>query len=249
MSEIQNKSVITGKISKITEKIEFDPEFLIKAVITQNMIMFAISVVLSGRRVFLDINPLTFLQVTSESLIRLGASGSGLVFERHMWWTLLSAGYNHANLLHIVFNMLAFMSLARLIAALFGNSVMFTIYTISTITGFLMSALAGIPLTVGASAGICGLVGASIIFGTVSRDAIAIVVKKQTTGWIVSLIMMGLMIRGINNWAHGGGFLGGAVYAYFALKTAGIKGMGKIHLLLSGACVLATVLALGAAVF
>lgn len=248
MTEKPNKTVITGKVSKITEKIEFDPEFLIKAVITQNMIMFAIAVVLSGRRIFLDINPLTFLQVTPESLIRLGASGSYLVLQKHMWWTLLSAGYNHANLLHIVFNMLAFMSLGRLIATLYGNPVMFTVYTVSTITGFMMSALAGIPLTIGASAGICGLLGASIIYGTFAKDAIAIVVKKQTTGWIVSLIMMGLMIRGINNWAHGGGFLGGAAYGYFALKTAGIKEIGKLHALISGICIIATILSLATAV-
>jgi len=249
MKEIQNKSVNTGIITKITEKIEFDPEFLIKAVITQNMIMFAIAVVLSGKRIYLAINPLTFLQVTTDSLIRLGASGSGLVLERHMWWTLLSAGYNHANLLHIVFNMIAFMSLGRLIAVLYGNSVMFTVYTISTITGFMLSALAGVPITIGASAGICGLLGASVIFGAVSKDAIAIVVKNQTTGWIVSLIIMGLLIPGINNWAHGGGFLGGASYGLFALKTAGIKGIDKIHLFLSGLSIIATILALGIAVF
>lgn len=234
----------TGIISKITEKLENDPEFTIKAVISLNMLIFATAVVMSGREISLAINPLSFLQVTADALIRMGASGARLVFREKMWWTLLSAGYNHASLLHIIFNMLAFMSLGRLTAAVYGNQVMISIYTFSTITGFLLSALAGIPLTVGASAGICGFIGASIIYGFISKDALAIVIRKQNTGWIVSLIIMGLLIPGINNWGHGGGFLGGAAFGFIALKTARLKGIERVHSALAASCVTATVLSI-----
>lgn len=239
----------TGIISKITEKLENDPEFTIKAIISLNMLIFAASVIMSGRAIGMTMNPLSFLQPSTESMIRLGASGSGLVFREKMWWTLLSAGYCHASLLHIIFNMLAFMSLGRLTAAVYGNQAMISIYTFSTITGFLLSALAGIPLTVGASAGICGLIGSSIIYGFVAKDALAIIIRKQNTGWIISLVLMGALIPGINNWGHGGGFIGGAAFGFIALKTARWKGIERVHSAIAASSITATILAILIAVY
>ncbi len=236
-------------MSKITEKFWNNSDFTIKAVITVNMAVFAIAVLLSGKSIYLDMNPFAFMSVSAPVLVRTGATGALVISAGKMWWTLLSAGYNHASLLHIVFNMIAFMSLGRLIASLYGNPVMFSVYTFSTITGFLLSSVAGVPVTVGASAGICGLIGASVIYGMLSKDAFAVIIKQQTSGWILSLVIMGFIIPGINNWGHAGGFAGGAFWGYCTLKTAGIDYIGRIHSAVALFCAIMTILAIGAAFY
>lgn len=240
MNALKKPSFFSSIMTKMTE----GNDLIIKTVITINMAMFGIAAILSGRNLVIDLNPLVFMQVTAESLIRLGATGSVPLIDRNMYWTLLSAGYIHANLLHIVFNMLAFMSLGRLVSTLYGATVMFTVYTISTITGFLVSGIAGVQITIGASAGICGLIGAALIYGTIVKDALAIAVKSHTTGWIVSLVIMGLLIPKINNWGHAGGFAGGALYALIILKTAGTGLAPRIHSILFAISVLATLFSL-----
>jgi hypothetical protein len=39
-------------------------------------------------------------------------------------------------------------------------------------------------------------------------------VFKQTSGWIVGLVLFGLLVPSINNWGHGGGVLAGAGLAW-----------------------------------
>ena len=38
-------------------------------------------------------------------------------------------------------------------------------------------------------------------------------IYKQALGWIVGLIIFGLIFKGINNWAHGGGVISGILLA------------------------------------
>src|SRR5215210_1366510 len=109
-------------------------------------------------------------------LARFGAAGAKPVFEFGRWWTLLSAGWLHGDLIHIGFNLYWVRMLAPAIANLYGGSRMIVIYTFSTIAGFLVSStvgwwvhylghmqwleglrLGGAVLTVGASAPILGL--------------------------------------------------------------------------------------------
>jgi rhomboid protease GluP len=78
------------------------------------------------------------------------------------------------------------------------------------VAGFYASYLAGIPLTIGASAGLCALVGAALCYGKRRGGIYGQQVYRQTSGWILGLVLIGLL-PGINNWAHGGGMLAGAV--------------------------------------
>ncbi len=48
----------------------------------------------------------TFLSPSTPSLFLFGASGGIPVFRFNRWWTVLSAGWLHAGLLHILFNMM-----------------------------------------------------------------------------------------------------------------------------------------------
>ncbi|PYR58312.1 MAG: rhomboid family intramembrane serine protease [Acidobacteria bacterium] len=145
-----------------------------------------------------------------------GASGAYPVFVEGRWWTLLSAGWVHAGLLHILFNMLWVRQLGPAVADIYGAARMVIIYTIACVTGFFLSsflaAFAAIPFfsgagyTLGASAPIFGLLGALVYYG---RRGGSSLVRSEATGYAITLFVFGLIMPGVDNAAHAGGFLGG----------------------------------------
>ena len=189
------------------------PEDFLKGLIWTNVAFFILAILLSSGRVRLSVNPLTFLAPDNWSLLRLGASGALPIDRLGRLWTLVSAAYLHGGLLHIFFNMAALNQIGRLISREYGVYRMFVIYTIGTVVGFYASYLAGVVLTIGASAGLCALVGAALYYGKRRGGIYGQAVYRQTSGWIVGLILIGLM-PGINNWAHGGGLAAGAAVAH-----------------------------------
>src|SRR2546422_2719663 len=119
---------------------------------------------------------LSFLGPNTRALFLFGASGALPVFVAGRWWTVLSAAWLHAGLLHILFNMMAVRQLAPPTADFYGPARTVIIYTAGAIPGFAVSSFAGafIPalpflrgsqLTIGASAPISGLIGALMYYG------------------------------------------------------------------------------------
>ena len=148
-----------------------------------------------------------------------GASGAFPVFGQHRWWTLLSAGWLHGSILHILFNMMWVRQLGPATAEMYGAGRMVIIYTIAGAIGFLISSTAGflfanvpVPflrgagLTVGASAPIFGLLGALVYYG---RRGGSSIVGAQALQYAVILGLFGFIMPGIDNYAHAGGFAGG----------------------------------------
>ena len=161
-----------------------------------------------------------FLAPSVQSLFLFGASGVIPVFRYGRWWTFLSAGWLHAGVLHILFNMMWIRQLAPATSEMYGASRMVIIYTIAGITGFAASTLSGafIPVlggagfTVGASAPIFGLLGALVYYGRRTGSSI---VGDQAKSWAIALFIFGFIFRGVDNWAHLGGFAGGYATAKF----------------------------------
>lgn len=154
---------------------------------------------------------LNFLAPAPLVLERFGASGGYPVFGLGRWWTLLSAGWLHAGLLHIFFNILWVRQLAPQTAELYGAARMVILYTLSSITGFLLSSVVHFnnPLhyTVGASAPIFGLLGALVGYG---RRTGSSAIGSQAWTYALLLFVFGFVFGGgVDNWAHAGGFVGG----------------------------------------
>jgi rhomboid protease GluP len=105
--------------------------------------------------------------------------------------------------------MMALKTLAPLVMKEFGLYRMFSIYTLTGIAGFLLSYFGNVYLTIGASSGLCGLIGASLFFGKSRGGEWGRLVYKQTLGWVVTLILIGFLMPNINNWGHGGGLIAG----------------------------------------
>lgn len=146
------------------------------------------------------------LPPTTEALIRFGAAGALPVFQYGRWWTVLSAGWLHGDLIHIFFNLYWLRMLAPGTAELYGPSRMVVLYTVSSAAGFLVSSLSGVGLTVGASAAILGLLGAMIAYG---RRTGSHQLRRQAWYYAIMMIAFGFLWPRVDNWAHLGGFAGG----------------------------------------
>ena len=143
----------------------------------------------------------------------LGATGTYPIDHFGRYWTLISANYLHGGILHIIFNLMALKQIAPWASNEYGPSRMFSIYTLGGIIGYVVSYLAGVPFTIGASAAVCSLIGALLYYGKSRGGAYGSSVYREVSGWVISLFIFGLIFPGINNWGHGGGILGGIIVA------------------------------------
>lgn len=194
------------------------------------------------------------LAPSTEILFLLGASGALPVVVYGRWWTLLTAGWLHAGVLHVLFNVLWIRQLAPAVADLYGPARMVVIYTLSGVTGFALSTLAGIYLanapfffrgagfTVGASAPIFGLLGALVYHG---RRTGSSHVSQSSLQYALFLGIFGLIFPGVDNYAHAGGFAGGYLVGVLLdpLKPERVD-----HIVMAVACLLATAVALGVSI-
>ena len=200
-------------------------------------------------------NPLTMLSPHPSVQVILGAAGAEPVFGYGRWWTVLTASWLHANLLHILFNMLWIRQLGPATADIYGPGRMVIIYTLAGVVGFTISSVAGyylswmpIPFlrgawqTLGASAPIFGLLGALVYYGNRSGSSM---VRSEALGYAVTLGIMGFILPGIDNYAHAGGFLGGYLTAVWLdpLKPERVD-----HLFGAAICLLLTMIAIVASV-
>jgi len=224
-----------------------DPALLVKTVIGVNIGMFVLSLVLDPRMTGMAFNPLLLLSPADSSLFVLGATGTIPIDSYHRWWTLVSASYLHGGLLHIFFNMAAFRQLSAVVVREYGTRRMFAIYTLSGVAGFLVSYLAGVALTIGASAGVCGLVGAILYYGKSRGGAYGTALYKQVGVWVILMFVFGFVVPGINNWGHGGGIAAGALLGYF-LGYDERKRESAFHKTLAALCLAATAVVLAWAI-
>lgn len=180
--------------------------------------LYLLSLLVSGQQIGMN-GLFSMLAPSGASLFLFGASGAIPVFGFGRWWTVLSAGWLHGGLLHILFNMLWVRQLAPATADIYGPSRTVILYTVAGVCGFAASSLAGaylswlpIPMlrgaqfTVGASAPIFGLLGALVYYGRRSGSS---AVHSQAIGYAIMLGVFGLLMPGIDNYAHAGGFAGG----------------------------------------
>ena len=195
-----------------------------------------------------------FLSPSEAAFIAFGASGSGPVFQLGRWWTVFTATWLHGGLIHIAFNMMALRNVGPATIDLIGPGRTVTIYVLSGVSGFLLTSivnqyfpyipfLSGALITVGASASICGLLGAITYYG---RQTASGAIRAMTTQWGISLVVMGFLFRGIDNVAHLGGFLGG--YALCAFFNPLTRERGD-HMLIGLVCLVLSFLALVASIY
>jgi rhomboid protease GluP len=185
----------------------------VMTIIYINIVFYVLSLFLDPQGILSGGSAFSLLSPSSHSLFLMGASGTLPVIGAHRFWTLISASFLHGGILHIAFNMMALYQLGPFVLREFGFHRFINLYIITGACGFAASVLLGTPFTLGASASICGLIGAIIYYGKSRGDSYGEAIYKQALGWVIGLIIFGLFFRGIDNFAHGGGLLSGILLA------------------------------------
>ena len=214
------------------------------------VVLYALTLLASGG-LMMGGGVMGFMAPSDYAVFLFGASGSVPVFRYSRWWTVFSAGWLHAGLLHILFNLLWIRQLAPVVAEFYGPGRMVIIYVLAGAAGFATTSVAGhflgflpIPflqganLTVGASAPIFGLLGALVYYG---RRTGSSVVHSQAWSWAIPMFIFGVVMRGVDNYAHLGGFAGGFAVGLLLdpLKPERIK-----HMLWAVICLALSILAI-----
>lgn len=145
------------------------------------------------------------------TLVRLGALGGPLGSDEP--YRLLAAVFVHANLLHVGMNMMMFVDLGQKLENELGGARAALLFVLSGVLGFVASELwygpMG-PLTVGASGGVFGQIGAVVGVLYARRD------PEWRRALVRNLVFAALLafVLSVNTAAHLGGFAAGIVLGF-----------------------------------
>jgi rhomboid protease GluP len=150
-----------------------------------------------------------------DSIIAMGALARERVAAGE-YWRLLTAPWLHGGTEHLVGNGIALYILGMVCEAAFGPAQFVVLYVLSGLAGSIVSVLVSAGPSVGASGAIFGLQGAAIVL--LRRERERLLVRDRRVGfvlliWAIYTIAGGLTDPFIDNGAHIGGAVGGALLA------------------------------------
>jgi rhomboid protease GluP len=165
-----------------------------------------------------------------------------LPYMRGQWWRLVTAGFLHGGLIHILMNSWVLFDLGAEVEAAYGTARMLIFYFAATVAGFALSTWWSPALSIGASAGIFGLIGAMIAYGLRERTVMGAAIKSLYLRWAIYGLLMGLLpLFSIDNAAHVGGLAAGFVAGYaFAPARARTMWLDPLARVCAAICVLLT---------
>ncbi len=202
------------------------------------------------------INVIVFIAETATGTSLGGASGlnPGTLFEKgalagpfiaqsHEYWRLVSAGFLHDGLLHILFNMVFLYFMGPMLEPAIGRLNFAVVYAVSLLAGSFGALLfQPLGLTIGASGACFGVLGALIVVAHYR----GISIWQSGLGLtLVINIVFSLSVAGISIGGHLGGVVGGAICGWLLVQV----GERRNHqaLALAG-CALVAVVSVGLAI-
>lgn len=124
-------------------------------------------------------------------------------------WRLIMATFLHGSLLHIGFNMWVLMDIGPQLEELYGSARYFFIYVVTGIGAYIVSGIFGGHVSIGGSGALLGLIGVLLATTIGHKSASMQMLRSQLIRWLVYLAIWGVLMSGIDNWAHIGGFISG----------------------------------------
>ncbi len=173
-----------------------------------NAALFAVSWILTLR--FSGDSSL-FGGIDGRVLHMLGAKFTLSIQAHGEWWRLITANFLHGGLLHLIFNTMSLYNLGPLAEEIFGTSRFVVLYLATGFCGFMVSTMWSSTLSIGASASICGLIGALFAYGRMNLNS---PLRSAALRWIIAIGIFGLLFPAIDNAAHVGGLAAGFGFAY-----------------------------------
>ncbi|MCE5220805.1 MAG: rhomboid family intramembrane serine protease [Clostridium sp.] len=156
--------------------------------------------------------------INNSVLISFGAKYNTLI-EQGEVWRLLTSAFLHSNLVHIACNMYSLYIIGPQIQQIYGTKKYLIIYIISCITSSSLSYfMSPNSISVGASGGIFGLMGALLAFAIIEKHKIQKKYLSSLMQIIVINLFIGLSIKNIDNFGHIGGLIGGIFVGYIIYR-------------------------------
>ena len=150
-----------------------------------------------------------------EAFLLAGALSREAVLQGE-WWRLVSAIFLHGGVEHLVGNAIALFVLGMVCEHAFGRGQFVVLFVVAGIGGSIVSMLTSPGPSVGASGAIFGLQGAAIVLFRRHRERL--LVRDRRIGvvlivWGLYTIAQGILTPYVDNGAHVGGFIAGALLA------------------------------------
>ncbi|HEX4231533.1 MAG TPA: rhomboid family intramembrane serine protease [Bryobacteraceae bacterium] len=150
-------------------------------------------------------------------LVLCGAKFGPYIRIYGQWWRLITAGFLHGGIIHILMNSWALFDLVGEVEQFYGASRLIVAYILSTFTGFLLSNLWSPGVSIGSSAALFGMIGIMLSTGLRRDTPIAQSVRAYYKRWaIYGLIFSLVPFLNIDLAAHIGGLAGGFVLGLIA---------------------------------
>lgn len=206
---IINEMDITKKTNNKRDKYMM----LTNILIAINLLVFLISAWISKNIFDIDIY----------TLIIMGAKVNSLI-DKGQVWRLITCAFLHGGLIHIFFNMYALKILGPEIEYVYGKIKYLVIYLLSAIAASIFSYIFGPQsVSVGASGAIFGLFGAMLIFGIKHRKQMGKAYMMNILQVIFVNVIIGISSSNIDNAAHFGGLIVGALIALLLGERRSLK--------------------------
>jgi membrane associated rhomboid family serine protease len=203
---------------------------------------------------------------SASRVVDAGALNGLKIAQDHEYWRLITGGFLHAGVLHILFNMYLLYVLGGLLEPAIGKLRFTALYFTSLLAGSLGVIVAGAIApdiggwlgdklgylgqdTVGASGAVFGLMGAAVV----AMRARGINPMESGIGWLI-VINLGItfVIPGISVGGHIGGLIGGVVAGWLIFdvgerrRAAEVIGLAACAVLSVGAVIGSIAVATGA---
>ena len=146
-----------------------------------------------------------------DNFINMFAVYGPFIRNYHEYYRLLTGTLLHGGLFHLLSNCYALYIIGSQIESFYGKSKYLIIYLFSAITGSLLSITLANNASIGASGAIFGLMGALLYFGYYYRVYIGSTWKQRILPVILLNLVIGLIVPGIDYFAHIGGLIGGVL--------------------------------------
>jgi membrane associated rhomboid family serine protease len=161
------------------------------------------------------------------------------------YWRLITSGFLHVQIVHILLNMLSLFWLGRLVEPALGHARYAGIYLASLLSGSLgVMILDPNSATLGASGAIYGLLGAAIVM---ARNRGIGLVQSGLLPILAINFVITLSVPNISLGGHLGGLVGGLV-STFVVEQLSMRRRGDTTILAVAACAVLGVIAAAASI-
>jgi rhomboid protease GluP len=207
---VGRRAVDTGGAGAILGGFIPHARFATMMILTVNVALYLATVLFSMGQG----NGNAWMNIDGYTLLYFGAKYRQAVLQGE-WWRLITAGFLHGGMFHILMNSWVLFDLGAQVEEIYGSARMVVFYFLGTVAGFAASTWWSNSLSIGASAGIFGLIGVMLSLGVGQRNALGAAIRGLYIRWIIYGTLIGLMFN-VDHAAHFGGLAAGFAAGYLS---------------------------------